>query len=323
MALRQLYDLNNRNRSDHYDMKLRGGTRTVKLLKKMWADPVWSKVIGGLITSLIIGGLGLLWLGLTNRLHDWAAALWSALFISVPLWVVTSFVVLLCVIVLALRKPSKADGFLPAGPSRLSIVHADYQAIEGGGKVFDVTECLRAKTELNSLFLEIENHNFTVGSKNYVPDDPKPSKEKRLQVTYSLDGGPQYSIERVEHQRLVLPEEEPEVLTSLRIELFSIRRDLLHFLQEIGDEPKVDGDGPEALASFFGAKNTYLARNKARFENRFKERLVRANRRLISEMDIIDREFEVAFNSTCTPQMVKKLIDLIWTIAGKLDVKPG
>jgi hypothetical protein len=295
----------------------------VKLLKKIWPDPVWSKVIGGLITALIIGAVGLLWPGFTKGLHDWAAALWGALFISVPLWAVTSFVIMLCVIVLARKKrASKTSEFLPVGPPRLIIVHADYQAIEGGGKVFDVTECLRAKTGLNSLFLEIENHNFVVGSKNYVPDDPKPSKEKRLQVTYSLDGGPQYTIERVEHQRLILPEEEPEVLTSLRIELFSIRRDLLHFLQEIGDEPQVDGDGPEALARYFGAKNTYLARNKAKFDNSFKERLIRANRRLISEMDLIDREFEVAFNSTCTPQLVKKLIDLIWAIAGKLDVKP-
>jgi hypothetical protein len=294
----------------------------VELLKKIWSDQVWSKVIGGLITALIIGAVGLLLSG-PKGLHDWAVALWGTLFISVPLWAATCFVFMLCLISLVRKKrTSRASGIPPAGPTRLTIVHADYRAIEGGGKVFDVTECLRSKTGLNSLFLDIENHSFVVGPKNYVPDDPKPFKDKRLQVTYSLDGGPQYTIERVEHQRLILPEEEPEVLTSLRIELFSIRRDLLHFLREIGDEPQVDGDGPKALAQFFSEKSTYVTMLKARYETSFQDRLIRANRRLISETEIIDREFEVAFNSTCTLQQVKKLIDLLWAIAGKLDVKP-
>lgn len=139
----------------------------------MWSDPVWSKVIGG----VILGAAGLLWVWFAKGFHQWVADLWSALFIPVPLWSVTSLVVTLCVVVLVRNKrASKAAGLVLQGPPRLTIPHADYQAIEGGGKVFDVTECLRAKMGLNSLYLEIENHNFVVGSKNYVPEDPKPSK---------------------------------------------------------------------------------------------------------------------------------------------------
>lgn len=295
----------------------------MKFLKKIWFDPVGSAVIAGLILLLITGLGGFLWLWLTNRIHCWAAAIWSVFSIPVPLWTVTFLVIVPFVInqLHKIRRP-ETSGSPAEEQRRLVIVSAEYQPTEGGGKVFDVTECLSAKAGPNSLFLEIENHNFVVGSKNYVPDDPKPNSEKRLKVTYAVDGGPEYTIERVEHQRLVLPEEVPELLTSLRIELFSIRQDLLHFLGEIGDEPKFDGETGKAFATYLGTKNTYIGRNRAKFDSRFKKRLERVNRRLISEMDILDHEFETAMNSTCNPEMVKKLIDLIWAIAGRLDANP-
>jgi len=94
------------------------------------------------------------------------------------------------------------------GPtSKLIIHHAVYAAIEGGGKTYDVTLFMRQIVAGDSLVLDIENHNFVVGNKNFVPYDPKPDKPKRLQLTYSYDGEPTLTIERREHSRLVLPED--------------------------------------------------------------------------------------------------------------------
>jgi hypothetical protein len=67
----------------------------------------------------------------------------------------------------------------------------------------------------NSMVLDIENHNFVVSNKNFVPHDPRPFKPKRLQVSYSYDNNePPLTIERQEHSRLVLPQDsEMERLT--------------------------------------------------------------------------------------------------------------
>ncbi len=91
--------------------------------------------------------------------------------------------------------------------SKLVLHSANYAAIEGGGKTYDVAEFMQQIIAGDSLVLDIENHNFVVGDKNFVPKDPKSGKGKRLQITYSYDGEPPLPIERLEHDRLVLPED--------------------------------------------------------------------------------------------------------------------
>jgi len=59
----------------------------------------------------------------------------------------------------------------------------------------------------DSLVLDIENHNFVNGDKNFVPYDPKVGVLKVLRITYCYDDGPALSIVRQEHSRLVLPED--------------------------------------------------------------------------------------------------------------------
>jgi hypothetical protein len=59
----------------------------------------------------------------------------------------------------------------------------------------------------DSLVVDIENHNFKVSGKDFVPRDPLPSKPKRLQVNYSYEGNPSITTERREHGRLLLPED--------------------------------------------------------------------------------------------------------------------
>lgn len=91
--------------------------------------------------------------------------------------------------------------------SRLDISSAVYSAIEGGGTAYDVTEFMRQIVTGDSLVLDIENHNFVNGDRNFVPTDPKPFKPKQLRLTYSFDNGQAVTIERPEHSRLVLPED--------------------------------------------------------------------------------------------------------------------
>jgi hypothetical protein len=92
-------------------------------------------------------------------------------------------------------------------PSKLVIHWANYRAVENGGDVYEVGDVLRHIISGDSLVIEIENHNFVIGDKNFVPRDPLPFKEKRLQVNYSYGGQPARTTERREHGRLLLPED--------------------------------------------------------------------------------------------------------------------
>lgn len=95
----------------------------------------------------------------------------------------------------------------PAPPSKLVIHSAQYTAVEGGGKTYDVIEFMQQIISGDSLVFDIESHNFVIGEKNFVPRDPKVGAPKVLRVTYSYDDGPALSIVRQEHSRLVLPED--------------------------------------------------------------------------------------------------------------------
>jgi hypothetical protein len=70
--------------------------------------------------------------------------------------------------ILVLRNSTREDT-----PSKLVIDSASYAAIEGGGIDFDVIDCLRQMITGNSLVLDIENHNFVVNGRNFVPKDPQ------------------------------------------------------------------------------------------------------------------------------------------------------
>lgn len=95
----------------------------------------------------------------------------------------------------------------PKEPSKLVINWANYQAVENGGAVYQVGDFLRQIIAGDSLVFDIENHNFKIGDKDFVPNDPLPFKEKRLQVNYSYGGQPARTTERREHGRLLLPED--------------------------------------------------------------------------------------------------------------------
>jgi hypothetical protein len=95
----------------------------------------------------------------------------------------------------------------PLPKSKLVINWADYRAVENVGEVYPVGDFLQQIISGNSLIFDIENHNFTIGDKNFVPHDPAPFKEKRLKVNYSYAGGQPVTTERREHGRLLLPED--------------------------------------------------------------------------------------------------------------------
>lgn len=95
----------------------------------------------------------------------------------------------------------------PKKSSKLVIHWANYRAVDGSGEVCEVGEFLRQIISGDSLVFDVENHNFVIGDKNFVPNDPSPFKEKRLQVNYSYGGQQATTTERREHGRLLLPED--------------------------------------------------------------------------------------------------------------------
>ena len=72
-------------------------------------------------------------------------------------------------------------------PSKLKIHWATYRAMNGQAETYDVTECLQKMVCGDGLVLQIENHNFVVDGRNYVPKDPLPGKKKQLEVGYSFN----------------------------------------------------------------------------------------------------------------------------------------
>lgn len=92
-------------------------------------------------------------------------------------------------------------------PSKLVIHSANYRAVENGGEEFDVGDFLQQIISGDSLVFDIENHNFKVNGKDYVPRDPLTSKVKRVKVSYSYGSEPARTTERREHGRLLLPED--------------------------------------------------------------------------------------------------------------------
>ena len=118
------------------------------------------------------------------------------------------------------------------GASRLVIESATYGAIEGGGVDYVVTECLQKMASNDGLTFQVLNHNFVVDGVNFVPDDPKAYKKKRLKLTYSYAGGVKHTLRRVEGEEtcLVLPEDPYiEGFPLLRLEVIDMWRRLQKF----------------------------------------------------------------------------------------------
>jgi hypothetical protein len=158
------------------------------------------------------------------------------------------FIVVVASAVLSKRKPSK-----------LKIHWANYRAVDGGGAEYPVGEFLGQIISGDSLVFDIENDNFKIGGKNFVPRDPLFGKQKRLQVNYSYGGSQPVTTERREHGRLLLPEdskitwlmgevdkinqlhlEENRIqlpLTALQVEAIRLSSELLDFLKRLGPAP--------------------------------------------------------------------------------------
>jgi len=159
---------------------------------------------------------------------DYWRARWHAIsiFLLSPVGRVTLIVAGVLIIWLDHRGRAKASNRnehhgkasdIPIQSSKLTIHSANYAAIDGGGKSYDVTEFMRRIVSGNSLVFDIENHNFVIGNTNFVPNDPFFGTLKRLQVSYSYDGGPVATIERRENSRIVLPED--SIIFGLRQQL--------------------------------------------------------------------------------------------------------
>jgi hypothetical protein len=193
-------------------------------------------------------------------------------------------------------------------PSKLVVHSATYAAINGKGKTYNVTEFMQHIIAGDSLVLDIENHNFVIGEKNFVPQDPCFGEPKRLQVTYSYDGEPETTVERPEHSRIVLPQDsERERLSAVLGLLDAVRDakpatgpqgiagkargladDLYSFLKEIGPEPNrefpKDMPDEERFRELRELWDPWHDRMFWGYEHKFKQRVVdfivelRANR---------------------------------------------
>ena len=146
----------------------------------------------------------------------------------------------------AILRMAEAKKRIPQTPprvqSKLQIVSAVYMVPTGEGEQYDVADCLRHMVCGNSLVIDVENHSFVVGDRNYVPEDPKKDFKKWLRVEYRYGTRLETTtIERIEGTRMVLPEDtfvkallfEAESQLSgfspLQMKAFRLARDLANF----------------------------------------------------------------------------------------------
>jgi hypothetical protein len=234
-------------------------------------------------------------------------------------------------------------------PSKLTIHWANYRAVENGGDVYDVGDFLRQIISGDSLVFDIESHNFVIGDKNFVPRDPLPFKEKRLQVNYSFANEPARTTERREHGRLLLPEDskiqwlmgevdrlkaaQPKPaqypVPQLRSKVVAIVSALQGFLGEYGDEPQIasilsgrtakeyDQDLAEVVVP-------WRARVASAYRLRFNDSLPKlrdeiATRARVTDAPLNDLIQRAATESSPDVRIFKDIIQRLWELGIKLN----
>jgi hypothetical protein len=239
------------------------------------------------------------------------------------------------------------------GPSRLVIHYARYEAIDGSGD--DVAEFLRGIITGDSLVLDIENHSFVIGERNFVPKDPKPSSPKWLRVEYSYDRGPKCFLQRPEHSRLVLPEDsflkeqttialEPDqneikkqnrlhelgrsvdgLLSPLQVEILRLRQNIVAWSLTIPPCPAPDGSVNRDNADPHAA---VLCREIAdwtdkihhQYASTYEPEVMRLAHKL-GALGVKVRELEADSTEVASPDTVAKITNdlqkLAWEVEGK------
>jgi hypothetical protein len=209
-------------------------------------------------------------------------------------------------------------------PSRLVIHEATYGAIEGGGIDFPVSECLQKLTLRDGLAFEIFNHNFVVDNVNYVPDDPKPDKEKRLKLTYTFAGSEQRTIRRREKSMLVLPEDPYiEGFPLLRLDVIDTYTKLRRFFEQqkkrVMDE-QVSDAGRAGAQVYSATPDQHLT---AEYDRSLKSEVIDLYQRLIiygkdNELrQLVYNLKPLVYNVYCR-DVIEKMMEILWQIAPKI-----
>lgn len=223
--------------------------------------------------------------------------------------------------------------------SKLAIHSAKYSA-RRRGDVYDVTDCLRQMIRGDSLVLQIQNGNFCVGDKNFVPKDPCEGKKKWLDVEYSFNGGVPAQISRREDYRMVLPEdtqvkqviEELEakvpLLSPLQIEALQFRNKIQGFLDEYGPRRTVKAedfpDTPEGILAFNRERDKEERPGGYAFHGAFTLRFGADAKTLyykfiaagVTKPTDEFGSLAEAVNAKCN---IEDLIRMLWEMAGKLN----
>jgi hypothetical protein len=185
------------------------------------------------------------------------------------------------------RLKSRLHDRLPATPSRLAVLFAEYKAINGEGEVRNVTDSVKAQTDGNLLAFKITNGPLGMDD----GDDLNFGERKRLTVKYSLDGGPEVTMRRWERDRLVLAlDPQLQGLNDFQVKAIQIAVGLLAMLDEIGPKPlpkyteleirtmaepqriallqSKDKDYTEACDYYFGGPNVVVSEREPGHEDR-------------------------------------------------------
>jgi len=235
-------------------------------------------------------------------------------------------------------------------PSKLVIHWANYRAVENGGDVYKVGEFLRQIISGDSLVFDIENHNFVIRDKNFVPRDPLPFKEKRLQVNYSYGREPARTTERREHGRLLLPEDskiqwltgevdrlkaaQPKPVQypvpQLRGKVVATISELQGFLGEYGDEPQIGSILSGRTANEYSQDLARIvvpwrARVAGAYRLRFNDSLPQlrdeiAARAQVTDATLNDLIHRAATEASPDVSVFKDIIQRLWELGIKLNV---
>jgi hypothetical protein len=209
----------------------------------------------------------------------------------------------------------------------LTIESATYGAIEGGGVDYPVEDFLNQIAGPSGLAFEIRNSKFKVNGLDYVPDDPKDNKKKRLKVTYSYDGGPPRTIRRREGGWLILPEDPYiEGYPLLRLDVIDAWSKLERFFNDqkkrLLDEQVSDaGRAGALLYSATPDADPYLA---VEYERSLKSEMVDLYQRLKIygvrgyQLQQPVRSLEKPVYSANCRDEIEKMMEILWQIAPKI-----